>query len=68
MKDSTRSSFALIGAGLFLIAFGIMVLAIVAIQWDAWIAQVMLSGMAIIISISVILIIIGLFLIIKFII
>ena len=67
MKDATRSSFALIGAGLFIIAFGIMLLALVATQWDLWIGQLMLSGMAIIIAISVVLIIIGVFLIIKFI-
>jgi uncharacterized membrane protein YidH (DUF202 family) len=66
MKDGTRSSFALIGAGLFIIAFGIMLLALIITQWDAWVAQLMLSGMAIIIVIAVVLIIIGVFLIIKF--
>ena len=67
MKDGTRSSFALIGVGLFLIAFGIMLFALLITQWDAWVAQLMLSGMAIIIVIAVVLIIIGIFLIIKFI-
>jgi hypothetical protein len=67
MKDGTRSSFALIGVGLFLIAFGIMLFALIITQWDVWVAQLMLSGMAIIIVIAMVLIIIGVLLIIKFI-
>jgi hypothetical protein len=67
MKDATKSSFVLIGVGLFMIAFGIMLLALIGTQWDAWIGQLMLSGMAIIIGISIVLIIIGVVLIIKFI-
>ena len=67
MKDSTRSSYALIGASIFVIAFGIMLLTLAITQWDAWVAQLMLSGMAIIIVIAVVLIIIGVLLIIKFI-
>ncbi|MFX1375731.1 MAG: hypothetical protein ACFFA0_07965 [Promethearchaeota archaeon] len=67
MKDSTRSSYALIGVGLFIIACGIMLLSLVITQWDLWIDQLMLSGMAIIIIISIVLILIGIFLIIKFI-
>lgn len=67
MKDATKSSFVLIGVGLFMIAFGIMLLALIGTQWDAWIGKLMLSGMAIIIGISIVLIIIGVVLIIKFI-
>jgi len=68
MKDSTKSSLVLVGAGLFMIAFGVILLSLVITQWGVWIAQLELIGMAIIIIISVILIVIGLFLIIKFII
>ena len=68
MKDSTKSSLVLIGIGLFMIAFGIILLSIVITQWDMGIAQLKLTGMAIIIIVSVILIAIGLYLIIKFII
>jgi len=68
MKDSTKSSFVLIGVGLFMIAFGVILLYITIIQWDAGIVQLKLTGMAIIIIVSVILIAIGLYLIIKFII
>ncbi|MFX1345804.1 MAG: hypothetical protein ACFFAI_11910 [Promethearchaeota archaeon] len=68
MKDSTRSSFVLIGAGLIMIAFGIIILFITIIQWDAGIANLKPTGMAIIIGVSIALIAIGLFLIIKFII
>lgn len=68
MKDSTKSSLVLVGAGLFMIAFGVILLSLVITQWGVWIAQLELIGMAIIIIISVILIAIGLFLIIKFII
>jgi hypothetical protein len=67
MKDATRSSFVLIGVGLFMIAFAIMLLALIITQWEAWIAQLTVSGMIILISIAVILIIIGIILIIKFI-
>jgi len=68
MKDSTKSSFVLIGVGLFMIAFGFILLSITIIQWDAGIVQLKLTGMAIIILVSVLLIAIGLYLIIKFII
>jgi len=51
-----------------MIAFGVILLSIVITQWDAGVAQLKLTGMAIIILISVILIAIGLYLIIKFII
>ena len=68
MKDSTKSSFVLIGVGLFMIAFGVILLSITIIQWDAGIVQLKLTGMAIIIIVSIILIAIGLYLIIKFII
>lgn len=68
MKDSTKSSLVLIGIGLFMIAFGVILLSIVITQWDMGIAQLKLTGMAIIIIVSVILIAIGLYLIIKFII
>ena len=68
MKDSTKSSFVLIGVGLFMIVFGVILLFITITQWDAGVAQLKLTGMAIIIIVSVILIAIGLYLIIKFII
>ena len=68
MKDSTKSSFVLIGIGLFMIAFGVILLAITITEWDVGIANLKPTGMAIIILVSVILIAIGLFLIIKFII
>jgi len=68
MKDSTKSSLVLIGVGLFMIAFGVILLSLVITQWDVWVDQLMLTGMAIIIIVSVILIAIGLYLIIKFII
>ncbi|MFX0080699.1 MAG: hypothetical protein ACFE94_03005 [Candidatus Hodarchaeota archaeon] len=68
MKDSTKSSLFLIGVGLFMIAFGAILLSLAIIEWDAWIAQIEPTGMSIIIIISVILIVVGLFLIIKFII
>ncbi len=68
MKDSTKSSLVLIGVGLFMIAFGVILLSLVITQWDVWVDQLKLTGMAIIIIVSVILIAIGLYLIIKFII
>jgi len=68
MKDSTKSSFVLIGAGLIMIAFGIIILFITITQWNAGIDILKPTGMAIIISVAIALIAIGLFLIIKFII
>ncbi|MHA2182769.1 MAG: hypothetical protein ACXAAH_15220 [Promethearchaeota archaeon] len=67
MKDATRSSMSLIAVGLFMILFGITLLFLVATQWVLWVSQIMLTGMAIIIIISLILIAIGVLLIIKFI-
>lgn len=66
MKDSTRSSFAMIGIGLFMIAFSIMLISLAITQWDAWIAQLKPMGMTIVIIISIVIIIIGVILIIKF--
>jgi hypothetical protein len=68
MKDSTKSSFVLIGAGLIMIAFGIILLFISIIQWESVIDNLKPAGVAIIILVSIALIAIGLFLIIKFII
>ena len=68
MKDSTKSSYVLIAVGLFMIAFGVILLAIVITNWDVGIANLKPTGMAITIIVSVVLIAIGLFLIIKFII
>lgn len=66
MKDSTRSSFAMIGVGLFMIAFSIMLLSLAITQWEVWIAQLEPMGMTIVIIIAVVIIIIGVILIIKF--
>ncbi|MFW9876171.1 MAG: hypothetical protein ACFFG0_23970 [Candidatus Thorarchaeota archaeon] len=68
MKDSTRSSLFIVGIGLFIMAFGAILLSLVITQWDDWIPQLELTGMSVLIIVSVILIIIGLFLTIKFII
>ena len=68
MKDSTKSSYVLIAVGLFMIAFGVILLAIVITNWDVGIANLKPTGMTITIIVSLVLIGIGLFLIIKFII
>ncbi|MHA1933184.1 MAG: hypothetical protein ACW96X_11620 [Promethearchaeota archaeon] len=67
MKDATRSSMSLIAVDLFIIAFGIVLLSLVITQWALWVPQLMLTGMVIIIIISLILIAIGFILIKKFI-
>ena len=50
-----------------MIAIGILLLSLGIIDWEVWIAQLTPIGMTIIIIISVLLIAIGVFLIIKFI-
>ncbi len=67
MKKSMKLSVILILVGLFMIAVGILFLSLAIIEWDAWIAQLTPTGMTIIIIISVLLIVIGVFLVIKFI-
>ena len=62
-----KLSLFLILVGLFMIAIGILLLFLVITEWEVWIAQLTLTGMTIIIIISVLLITIGVFLIIKFI-
>jgi hypothetical protein len=68
MKDSTKSSFVIIAVGLVMIAFSIMLLLLAITQWNIWLSELKPSGMAIIIVVCVVLIIVGVFLIIKFII
>jgi len=62
-----KLSLILILVGLFMIAIGILFLSLAITEWDAWITQLTPTGMTIIIIISVLLIVIGIFLVIKFI-
>ena len=62
-----KLSLILILVGLFMIAIGILFLSLAITEWDAWITQLTPTGMAIIIIISVLLIVIAIFLAIKFI-
>jgi len=62
-----KLSIVLILVGLVMIAFGILLLYLGITDWDVWIAHLKPIGMTIIVIISVLLIVIGSFLIIKFI-
>jgi len=67
MKKSMKLSVILILVGLFMILVGFLLIFLVIMEWEVWIVQLALTGMIIIIIVSVILIAIGVFIIIKFI-
>ena len=62
-----KLSIILIVFGLFMIAVGFLLIFLVIMEWDVWIAQLALTGMIIIIIVAVLLIAIGVFIIIKYI-
>ena len=67
MTKSMKLSIILIVAGLFMIAVGLLLIFLVIMEWEVWIVQLALTGMIIIILVSVLLIAIGVFIIIKYI-
>ena len=67
MTKSMKLSVILIVAGLFMIAVGLLLIFLVIMEWEVWIVQLALTGMIIIILVSVLLIAIGVFIIIKYI-